>query len=286
MISGSLTNKDKLFLIQTAMNTYKGKWGKADWSLYSPNTLEEFNIEPCQGFFAEVRGHEHFGDALVICIRGSDEGNIIEGKRDKKNDDWAYNFDFKLIQKFVDDGRMLCIPYGNDTSDIRMHRGFIEHYALIRDLVRDRVRKALSDGIKNFLVTGHSLGGADTTVCTIDLHYMLSEEEKLSVNENENSIGLVGAAWASPRVGNSAFVKSFNKRMGGYFYNERFSDDPVSKVPPEPLSYQHVAKEKTYENIFSILGKPLFGIIPWAAWYHHPLFIYNAIQDEIKRGKV
>jgi hypothetical protein len=271
-----LNNKTKKFLLQTIFNSYEGNHGKVDWSIYKKDSINKWNVSASQGFTAEIQNHSILGNALIICFRGSDEGEIIDTKKRKDDDDWGYNFDFKQVQIKLEDGKELIIPYGNNTSKILMHHGFIKHYNLVRNKIRTAVKDAINKNL-NIIITGHSLGGAVTTVCTADIHYMITDEMKLKTNCTDG-INLIGYAASSPKVGNKAFVESFNKRMSGFFYNERFSDDPVSKVPLGCMDYYHVANEKTYENVLSILSKPVFGFLPLAVWYHHPMFIYNSLK--------
>ncbi|NLO49060.1 MAG: lipase family protein [Clostridiales bacterium] len=117
------------------------------------------------------------------------------------------------------------IPYGNTRSKIRVHSGFL--YAYKNPLVRESIHGKMSEDIKRILITGHSQGAALAVLCAVDLEY----------NFPEKDIEVI--LFGCPRVGNGAFVRSYNKRVCKTVRVEN-GNDIVTKVPPKLLGYCHV----------------------------------------------
>lgn len=261
----NLSDRMKALCVQACINCYedehgRGVHGEVNWRNYRNDTIEPFSIENCQGYTGVMDDYEH-GPILVIAFRGSDE-----------DADWKSNFDFKKIRKTIDSGRAHVVPYGNKDSGIRMHKGFVELYAKVRSMVRVKAAEAAARGIK-VLVTGHSLGGALTTVCYIDLHHMF-------FTELHRECDLTGYAAAAPAVGNWEFKVSFDKRANGNFYNEQYGDDPVTMLPPWWMGYFRPNIIKRYGDIWANLTAPLFAIVPLAVWYHDPRLLIAAVKGE------
>lgn len=141
-------------------------------------------------------------DILHITFRGSDSPR-----------DWQTNLYF----------RRLVIPYGNEKSKIRMHAGFI--YAYKNDRVRSQLHKAAADARK-IIISGHSLGAALSIVCAVDLQYNFPEKD------------IEVYSYGGPRVGNTAFVRSYNKRVFKTFRIQN-GNDIVTKLPPAVFGYRH-----------------------------------------------
>ena len=110
------------------------------------------------------------------------------------------------------------IPYGNFESNIRVHQGFLRCYKSVRGSILSLIAKHRID-INSIFVIGHSLGGALATLCAVDIQY------------NYPKIDLHAYVSGSPKVGNKAFAKSYNKRVPDTTrtYMRR---DVVPKMPP------------------------------------------------------
>jgi len=124
------------------------------------------------------------------------------------------------------------LAYGNKSSKIRLHLGFFLDYT---GYVRGFIHAWLKDhpDVKSVVVGGHSLGGALATLCAVDLQYNFSDRFV-----DENSVGCI--TFGSPRVGNKAFVESFNKRVP-LTLRYRYANDIVTHLPPELFGFKHVA---------------------------------------------
>lgn len=161
-----------------------------------------------QGIFGEAYGH-----SLVIAFRGSEETGP---------GDWIT--DLKIFKQ--------VLPYGDTTNkNIKVHYGFIEAYKSVRQSVIDWVKKS---PLKRILCTGHSLGAALATLAALDVQYNYPDKTVFNYN------------FGSPKVGNTHFVNSYNKRVPNTY---RFVNgaDIVPNIPPG--DYAHVGKVQP-------IGKP------------------------------
>lgn len=146
---------------------------------------------------------------LYIVFRGTEKGL-----------DWINNLQF----------RQQVYPYGDETTtDVRFHRGFMAAYFAVRDRLLDLVKQHPDCVVT---VTGHSLGGAIATIAALDIQYNITQNTGQSIR-----IYTFGA----PRVGNSALVESFNRRVPK---SHRFvyGWDIVTRVPRLWQGYTHVSE--------------------------------------------
>jgi predicted lipase len=116
-------------------------------------------------------------------------------------------------------------PYGNALSKIRVHSGFITAYT--DKCVREKIHRFVTPAIENIYITGHSFGAALGVLCALDLQY----------NYPERAYEV--AVFGCPRVGNRAFVKSYNKRVIKTIRFEN-GNDAITKLPPAIFGYRHV----------------------------------------------
>ncbi|WP_017301844.1 lipase family protein [Nodosilinea nodulosa] len=147
-------------------------------------------------------------DRLYIVFRGSD-----------KSVDWINNFEF----------RQQIYPYGDGNTDVQFHRGFMMAYFAVRKQLLEAMDKFVGQHV---VVTGHSLGGALATIAALDIQYNLGQKRDLSFEVY---------TFGSPRVGNSAMVKSYNGRIPNSY---RFIHgwDIVTRVPRTWQGFDHVDK--------------------------------------------
>ena len=117
------------------------------------------------------------------------------------------------------------LPYGNKSSKIRVHSGFINAYRSKE--VRGKIHNFVTGEINKIIVAGHSYGAALATLCALDLQYNFPKKDY--------EVFLFG----SPRVGNKAFRDSYNKRL---FKTFRVSNgnDIITKIPLAIMGYRHV----------------------------------------------
>lgn len=267
-----LENEDKSFLVQACINSYDGKEGAVDWT--NVKAIKKWNIENNEGYHATYH-HKKYGKIKLFVFQGS-RSNQDNGL------DWIRNFKTKQIKI-----KELIIPYGNIKSDIRIHKGFFLTYIPVRESLRKEIKKAIEHNYKVW-ITGHSLGAAMATLCYADINYMLVDEMKMTKKLFWNTV--TGYAAASPKVGNKAFVESFDIRANGNFYNEFYGNDLVHQVPRWWQGYQkHVKIEKRYSNLVTNIQMPFvnilkiisLGFLPsLAAHDHFPQKLLAAIKNE------
>ncbi|MCL2633677.1 MAG: lipase family protein [Oscillospiraceae bacterium] len=197
---------------------------------YTPHVLAVFTDERQAGVKYFLRKEE---DVLYITFRGTDEPR-----------QWLSNFRFS--QK--------TIPYDNVESKIKVHTGFLNSYK--NNNVRGRILNAITGDMNYIKVSGHSRGAALAVLCAVDIQY----------NFPDRNIETV--LFGCPRVGNKAFVKSYNKRVDKTIRVEN-GNDVVTKVPPAIMGYRHVgAKLHT--------GFPEIPLI-FSADDHYPHEYYSSL---------
>lgn len=127
--------------------------------------------------------------------------------------------------------RKKVIPYNNESSKIRVHRGFLRGYKSIRAQVHDAVRQHVVEP-KPVLFLGHSMGGAYATHGAIDVQWNMREG---ALQDYRRQVYVF--TFGSPRVGNGAFARSYRSRIHKTW---RFWGwwDIVTKIPM--LGYRHV----------------------------------------------
>lgn len=138
-------------------------------------------------------------DTLTIVFRGTDSVK-----------DWKY--DLQIFRK--------CVPYLHNTF---VHVGFLKQY----ESIREQLHNVITPSIKNIICTGGSLGGALSTICSLDIKLNLPHIEKVSC-----------ITFGSPRVGGPKFAKLFNKNADNSYRFVAYKD-PIT-FTPFPLRFQHV----------------------------------------------
>jgi hypothetical protein len=193
------------------------------------------------GFLAVSDGKE-----LVVAIRGTD--TILE---------WLHDGFFLMVPSPV-------VGAGGLTED-----GFTAVYRSLRCgmatgtlSAKDSVKSYLDKGTANTVtVCGHSVGGALATLLTLDL--------KLNTSCDAPTV----YTYASPRVGDHVFAKSYNSAISAN-YRIINRQDLIPKMPPTlPLPYEHV---HTYYE----LNPPPNAISPMIPCMHH-LNTYLWIMNQL-----
>lgn len=145
--------------------------------------------------------------------------------------DWDTNIALQQTQGY---------PYDdNPQTNVQIHEGFSTAYFSVRDAIHQYCSNL---GEKTTLiVTGHSLGGALATLCALDLQFKFfsSASDRISLY-----------TFGSPRVGNSDFRQSFNRRVPNS-YRLINGMDIVPAVPRPWQSYSHVDQEYRIGQRFS-----------------------------------
>lgn len=165
--------------------------------------------------------------------------------RGSRADNWDTNLRIKQQE----------IPYFlmYKKSRIKVHRGFKHAYISVRTSIALFFGGLHNTGYNNIKIicTGHSLGGALATLCALDLKYWFKDTFNISC-----------ITLGSPRVGNWAFARSYNKRVPNTTRIVH-GNDIVARLPPAWLNYKHVGKRMHQGN------KWKFWLLPWGSLLDH-----------------
>lgn len=173
-------------------------------------------------------------DIIYIVFRGSEE-----------RIDWSTNFDFnkttfqeQVIKQEIIQQQDKVYPYQEESqSNAKMHQGFVNAYLSVRNQIHDYIQRHTAS---NLIVTGHSLGGALSTLCAVDMQYCFGEKFAISIY-----------TFGSPKVGNKGFRNSFSRRVPNS-YQFVYGMDMVPALPRPWQGYYHVEKEYRLGRRFSL----------------------------------
>lgn len=112
----------------------------------------------------------------------------------------------------------------------KIHKGFACAYAAVGPRLLSRIKKLQDEKRRPVFLTGHSLGGALATVCSVDLFF------RLGLTRKEIFVSTFGA----PRVGNRQFWKIYNEAVPIH-WRIVVGPDVVAKLPK--MGYIHVGKK-------------------------------------------
>lgn len=175
-------------------------------------------------------------DTLWVTFRGSDSSK-----------DWITNLTFWKK----------TIPYDNTESKIRVHTGFLNAYKT--PSVRDKILAAVTSDINYIKISGHSQGAALSVLCAVDIQY--------NYPDRDIEVALFGC----PRVGNKAFMLSYNKRVDKTVRVEN-GNDIVTKMPFLFMGYRHVGAKVH-------IGSPRLPLFA-SAHAHYPHEYYSGVLNK------
>lgn len=115
------------------------------------------------------------------------------------------------------------------SNNIYVHKGFYNQFMSIKNNIENKISNIIKNNntsIKKICFTGHSLGGGLATLGS------------LYFKNKYNYLDVECFTFGSPRVGNTAFIKSFNEKIKTS-YRISHNNDPIQYVPMSPL-YHHI----------------------------------------------
>jgi len=140
------------------------------------------------------------------------------------------------IQNWLDNIRVNQFSPYND-ADIRVETGFYQEYNAVKyQLINNLPTLTKKYGTNQLFITGHSSGAAVSTLMAYDI---------LTLYPEYNLGYLIN--FGSPRVGNHAFVDSFNS-YNSTTYRITHYYDIVPHVPEQFFGYMHIANEIWYNE--------------------------------------
>ncbi|MGB3294628.1 MAG: lipase family protein [Phormidesmis sp.] len=182
----------------------------------------------------------------TIIFRGSDKDKDwdINFSVDQTEYEWSreekeeYREQMKEVAEAVTENEDLIYPdaYSKPSDPVKMHSGFARAYLSVRDRIHNHIK---SSDATRYRVTGHSLGGAIATLCAVDLQYNFSPK-----------VAVEAYTFGSPRVGNSAFVDSYNRRVPDTWRVVN-GWDAVVGLPVPWQGYRHVDADIKMERGFT-----------------------------------
>jgi len=217
----------------------------------------ERSYEPCES--EEKVGAEADPNRLVIhdicdmyveCVMDKENGNVTISVRGTDSfSDVLHDLNiWKCAATTWHDGK-LCV---DNTSDCRVHRGFNKCAAAVCPRIAQWV-ETRDGNVNDVYITGHSLGGAVATLLAYQLHGLIKARDA----------SLQVVTFGCPRVGNHAFMKTYNNTVHSHF---RFTtiNDIISCVPT--FNYYHVGHSVYLDDQTS----------PWSSYLGVPMPNTNA----------
>ena len=195
------------------MNTIADLWRYSEaCSHVNPSQYPEFS-----GYiFTPMKNIDDFGyiaegpDRIIISFRGT-KGTIRA---------WIENF---MVWPLAGDGFFQSGPWGEGT----IHKGFYDAWVWFKDPITQYIKNLLKTNPKpNIYCTGHSRGGALSTLCARHIAKNLG-------------IPCSCIGFGSPMVGNSEFRDQYNK-LPIYHTRCEMEFDIVPTVPPTSFGFRSV----------------------------------------------
>lgn len=176
-------------------------------------------------------------DAQCVCMYQKDQRKIIVAFRgtssvaDVLTDLWVLKERFPFQR--------------HDSKDFYVHKGFLTQYKSLRDQVFGYVKDIQSrfKDTQGILFTGHSLGGALSTLAAADFHM-------------NQTLHVKNINFGSPRLGNHAFCSYVTESVPCLRVTHK--EDPVVHVPT-PLRWRHAGSTCVIDN-------DLIDVVPYHLW--------------------
>lgn len=183
-----------------------------------------------------VRFHEHIHDASSdtnLIILSDSERIIIAFKGTTSFDN--IRTDLNAVRVPISGllptltSTMTNITNSRDWKRTLVHKGFLDSYLTVNKRITALVVDLMKDKPRSIMLTGHSLGGALATVCSLDLRL------SLGLSETE----LLVSTFGSPKCGNGAWAVLYDRVVPAHW---RFTvtKDVVTLLPK--MGYKHVGK--------------------------------------------
>lgn len=204
-----------LHCVKLAQATYTIS-SASQWDCITCESSIELNYVIEKNSIRVLQGYDSYTNTIFTAFRGSVD-----------------------IQNWIDNIKISHItPY--DNSSIAVEKGFYTDYNIVKSDIYINLKELTKKyNMNKLLITGHSLGGALSTLMTYDINLLFPEYSVLYL------VNL-----GSPRVGNKAFAESFNKyAVSITYYRITHYFDIVPHVPEEFLDYLHISNEIWYNEI-------------------------------------
>ena len=130
-----------------------------------------------------------------------------------------------------------------EREDEWVHAGFLRAYQSVRVEILQTIDATLADETEKWTIycTGHSLGGALSTLCAYDI-----ANRPMTAWKHAQRPHIVNYTYGSPRVGNRSFAVAYNKAVPNTWRIVN-NGDAVASVP-RLLGYAHVGNRVTIDE--------------------------------------
>lgn len=229
------------FVMQTHVTMFNFAWLVYYWD--TPK-VEDFNLKQDVFKFTVVQYiRDKPTDTHVLVVDGSDRIVIaFKGTTSTKNLKTDINMFYSnargLLPTQLGEEDLSGDAEANAGEVVRsklwrwakIHKGFAIAYAAVGQTLLRTIRRLENERRRPVFLTGHSLGGALATVCSLDLHL------RLGMTRREIFVSTFGA----PRVGNRAFKNIYNDLVPIH-WRIVVGPDVVAKLPK--IGFTHVGKK-------------------------------------------
>lgn len=238
----------------TAASYCKNHSSVEDWSCEPCKRLKEHGVDfhvtrvvaseahHLNGVVGWYKDSEIGGNTVLVAFRGTEPSDFRH---------WIIDFDGTRVPLFPVN-QSSPLHHSVRHSDVYVHHGFLTAYTELKDGVRAAIKEALAASrAKQILVTGHSLGGAIATICSLDLQYDIGALEESQVEDLIGHAGVILYTFGSPRLANLNFTRLFADSIAGkneLSFRVVNREDVVPHLPLESLGYHHVLTEVFYPN--------------------------------------
>lgn len=167
-------------------------------------------------------------DRIIVTFKGTTSMKNLRTSL-RVNPTWLRTV-VRLNADAEDESMRLRKLFGVNYLKAKIHQGFATAYTSVVDEVVDRVRRLRDKKLRPVFLTGHSLGGALATICSLDLWV------KLNISRREIFVSTFG----SPRVGNTYFAAMY-KEVVPLHWRIVVDPDMIARLPR--VGYVHVGKK-------------------------------------------
>eukprot|EP01147_Barroeca_monosierra_P006122 gene6122-9182_t len=202
----------------------------------SNSTVQNWSCKPCQN-----SGLPSLSEVQIFYAKKTSTYGYIGVDKQNKYIVVAFQGTHNLKQ-WIDDLKFFKtdLHYPGAGSDVKVHRGFYEAYQEVQSTVNNFVSATQQKyGSYRILVTGHSLGAALATMCSLDL----------SIKHPTSSISHY--TLGQPRVGNEPFYEFFRQSTIVAAYRFVHNHDIVPHLPLKSMGFHHIATEVFYREDYT-----------------------------------
>jgi len=161
--------------------------------------------------------YDNTTQSIVVAHQGTNASNPLSVINDLK-------FDLRSLNSTL---------FPQTTDDVQVHDGFASAQEETASDILAAVQSGLaSTGASKVTVTGHSLGAAISSLDALMLRMNL-----------DSSVQITTTTFGTPRGGNKAFADLIDSQLGTTYTFVTHGNDPVPRVPPTELDFQHSSGE-------------------------------------------